>query len=161
MDDYVSKPVDPGELDAVLRRWVFPPDEAASAPEDSTDGASTSPGGVTDPLDRSVIASLRELGEEILAELTDLFVEDVPPKLEALREAIGSGDAASMGRLAHALKGSSGNMGALRMSTICAELEDAGHSGELERALVLAERLEAEYGRVRPALEAEVKGNSG
>ncbi len=47
------------------------------------------------------------------------------------------------------------------MSTICAELEDAGHSGELERALVLLGRLEAEFGRVRTALEAETEGGVG
>ncbi len=52
-------------------------------------------------------------------------------------------------------------MGAVKMATICAELEDAGRSGELERALVLVERLEAEFGRVRPALEAEIGGSGG
>jgi hypothetical protein len=43
------------------------------------------------------------------------------------------------------------------MSTICAELQDLGHSGDLSRAPVLVERLEAEFGRVRPALEAEME----
>ena len=78
------------------------------------------------------------------------------PQLEALREAIEGNDASSVERIAHILKGSCGNMGALRMSTICAELQDMGHSGELERAPMLLERLKAEFGRVRPALEAEV-----
>ena len=58
--------------------------------------------------------------------------------------------------MAHALKGSSANMGATRLVTICEELEDVGHSGELKRAPVLAERLEAEFGRVRTALEKEL-----
>ena len=86
---------------------------------------------------------------------------DVPPKLQALREAIGGGDATSVESVAHALKGSSGNMGALRMSTISTDLQDAGRSGELERALVLVERLEAEFGRVRSALEAEMNRSRG
>ena len=88
-------------------------------------------------------------------------MEDVPPQLEALREATEGGDASSVQRVAHTLKGSCGNMGATRMATICAELEDVGHSGELERASVLVERLEAEFGRVRPALEAEIEGSRG
>ncbi len=163
MDDYLSKPVKPEELDAVLERWVPKPDggEEASAPEEATDG-NAAPGGATDPLDQSVLAGLRELGgPDLLEELRELFVEGVPPQLEALREAIRSGDAPSAQRVAHALKGSCGNIGALRMFTICAELEDVGHSGELESASVLIERLEAELRRVRAALEAETERNYG
>ena len=47
------------------------------------------------------------------------------------------------------------------MSIICAELEYPGHSGEFERALALVERLEAELGRVRTALEAETERGRG
>lgn len=47
------------------------------------------------------------------------------------------------------------------MATICAELEDAGRSRELENAAALAERLEAEFGRVRSALEAETERSRG
>ncbi len=46
------------------------------------------------------------------------------------------------------------------MSTICAQLEEVGRSGELRRAPVLVERLRAEFGRVRPALEAEMEEGS-
>jgi CheY-like chemotaxis protein len=156
MDDYVSKPVKPEELDAALERWIPRSEEETSAPEEATDGAAT-PGEDTDPLDRSVLASLREIeDQELLAELAELFLGDAPPRLEALREAIEGGDAASMAQVAHALKGSSANMGATRLVTICEELEDAGHSGALERAPALVERLEAEFGRVRAALEKEL-----
>jgi CheY-like chemotaxis protein/HPt (histidine-containing phosphotransfer) domain-containing protein len=164
MDDYVSKPVDPGELEAVLERWI-PQAERETADLDeqrTTDGSVGALGGATDPLDRSVILGLRELGgPELLTELGGLFLEDVPSQLEALREAIEGGDAASVERVAHTLKGSCGNMGATRMSTICAELQDVGHSEELERAVVLVERLGAEFGRVRAALEAEVERSRG
>jgi HPt (histidine-containing phosphotransfer) domain-containing protein len=109
--------------------------------------------------------NLRELQEEdepdILAELGGLFLEDVPPQLEALREAIERGDASSVERVAHTLKGSSSNMGATRMATLCEELEDVGRSGDLSRAPVLIESLEAEFGRVREALEAEIAGSRG
>jgi CheY-like chemotaxis protein/HPt (histidine-containing phosphotransfer) domain-containing protein len=166
MDDYVSKPVKPEELDAVLERWIPQPDAEASAPEEQIDSAATpgrgGGGGVTDPLDQSVLAGLRELGDqELLAKLAELFLEDVPPQLEVLREAIEGGDASSVERVGHTLKGSCGNMGALRMGTLCAELEEIGHSGELERGPVLFERLEAEFGRVRPALEAEMEESQG
>jgi signal transduction histidine kinase/DNA-binding response OmpR family regulator len=163
MNDYVSKPVKPEELEAALERWIILPDAKASSPEEGI-GSTMASGGATDPLDQSVLMNLRELQEEgepdILAELGELFLEDVPPQLEALREAIEGGNAPSLERVAHTLKGSSSNMGALRMATLCADLEDIGRSGDLSRAPVLLERLEAEFGRVREALETEVARSS-
>lgn len=88
----------------------------------------------------------------------ELFVGDAEPRLAALREAVGSGDAEGVEQAAHALKGSAGNMGARRMSEICAGLQDAGVSGDLSGAEDLLTRLEEEYHRVRPALEELTRG---
>ncbi len=162
MDDYVAKPVKPEELGEVLERWISEPDAKAPALEEATDSSTAAPGSITDLLDRSALRGLRELGgPEFLIELAELFLENVPSQLEALRGAIEGDDASSVERMAHTLKGSSGNMGATRMATICAELEDAGHSGDLSRAVALVEPLEAEFGRVRPALEAETGRRRG
>ena len=110
-------------------------------------------------LTKSVLEGLRELQAEgepdILEELIELFLEEAPPQLVAMREAIEVGDARTVEHLAHTLKGSSGNMGAVRMAPICGELEEAGASAELVRAQGLLEELEVEFGRVRLALEAE------
>jgi HPt (histidine-containing phosphotransfer) domain-containing protein len=163
MDDYVAKPVRSEELDEILNRWVSDERETpepevplVAQADDSTSQDSE------DPLDEEVLAGLRELGDaELLAELVEVFFEDVPPRLAALREATESGDAESVERVAHTLKGSCGNMGAWRMAQICAELQDTGASGDLARAPELLEQLEAEFGRVRPALEAEVARSRG
>jgi two-component system sensor histidine kinase/response regulator len=155
MDDYVPKPVKAEELEAVLERWISKPDEDEATVSAAGDGSATG----EDPLDRGVLAGLRELQEEgepdILIELIELFLTDVPPQLVALKEALEAGDARSVGRVAHTLKGSSGNMGATRMTTICSELEAVGASGDLSRAPELLERLEEEFGRVRVALEVK------
>lgn len=99
---------------------------------------------------------LQQDGEpDLLVEFVELFISDVPPQLTALREAVERGDAGAIERVAHTLKGSCGNMGAPRMATLCAELQDVGSSGDLARAPGLLWQLEAEFGRVRPALEAE------
>lgn len=47
-------------------------------------------------------------------------------------------------------------MGARRMAALCAQLQEIGASGDLSRAPKLLEQLEAEFGRVRPALEEEI-----
>ena len=153
MDDYVAKPVKPKELDVVLKRWILQPETAATISE-----AGGNLGSATDdPIDRSVLARLRELQEEgepdFLNELIAQFLDDVPPQLRVLREAVEGGDAHSVERIAHTLKGSCGNLGAVRMAAICSELQDVSASKDLLRAPTLVERLEEEFGRVRPALE--------
>ena len=54
---------------------------------------------------------VRELGgSELLAGPTELPIEDIPPQLKALREAIEASDASSVERIAHTLQGRCGNM---------------------------------------------------
>jgi hypothetical protein len=51
------------------------------------------------------------------------------------------------------MKGSSGNMGAVRMEALCTELEEMGRSSELAAAPDLTLRLEDEFGRVSAIFE--------
>jgi two-component system, sensor histidine kinase and response regulator len=164
MDDYVPKPVKPRELEAVLKRWVSKAEEAEEDTfVEAGDGSATRQDSEADPLDRNVLAGLRELqqkGEpDILKELMELFLTDVPPQLVALREAVEAGDAHSVEQVAHTLKGSCGNMGAVRMEAICAELEGIGRSGDLAATPVRISRLEEEFERVRVMLEEELSNN--
>jgi PAS domain S-box-containing protein len=161
MDDYISKPVKLEELEAVLKRWVSEervPEEATGSAAD--DRSASRENSEEDPLDRTVLEGLRELQKEgepdILEELIGLFLADVPSQLVALREALEAGDAPFVERIAHTLKGSSGNMGATRMTAICSELEEVGASGDLSRAPELLEQLNEEFGRVGVALEAKI-----
>jgi two-component system sensor histidine kinase/response regulator len=164
MDDYVPKPVKPQELTAVLERWVSNTDEDKASVVEVGEGSATREESEKDPLDRSVLAGLRELQEEgepdLLEELIELFLADVPPQLVALRKAAEADDAHSVERIAHTLRGSCANMGAVEMETLCTELQEMGRSGELRAAPGLIARLEEEFGRVRAVFEEELSKNS-
>jgi CheY-like chemotaxis protein len=162
MDDYVPKPVKSEELGAVLERWISPqgsskPDTLATAMAGADSTASNEEAAF---LDEGVLATLRGLQEEggpdILKKLTELFLEDAPHQIAALREAVQAGETQAVGRIAHTLKGSSGSMGATRMAAVCSELEEVGTSGDSYRAPELLKRLEEEFRRVRAALEAKI-----
>ena len=107
-----------------------------------------------------MLENLRELQEEgepdILAELMELFLTDVPPKIAALRVAAQAGDARSVVQNSHNLKGSCANLGAVKMEALCKEIEEIGRSGELASALARITRLEEEFGRVRAVFEEEL-----
>ncbi len=161
MDDYVPKPVTARELETVLERWIS--QQASSKPDTGARKAHADATALNEEaasLDESVLAALRELQEEgepdILEELIELFLEDAPSQIAALGESVEAGNAHAVERIAHTLKGSSGNMGAARMTAICSELEDVGASSALYRAPELVKRLEEEFERVRATLKAKI-----
>jgi CheY-like chemotaxis protein len=157
MDDYIAKPVKHEELEAVLGRWIPQPEQVLLAQR--SDGAA---GANEDApaLDLSVLESRRgpqRDGEpDKLARIVGLFIDDVPLRLEELRQAVERGDSQIVEETAHMLKGGSGYMGAVRMSEICADIQALGASGELSSAPELLDALEAEFKRIRPALESRL-----
>ncbi len=152
MDDYISKPVSPEELGRILRRLIpraAPAAEAAARREEMLAGDG--------PVDEAVIANLRNIDPEgsLLREVVDTFVRIAPLRMGTLRKASGKADPAALERAAHSLLGSCANLGARRMAELCARLEELGRNGSTEGARELVNALEAEYGGVRRALEAE------
>lgn len=95
-------------------------------------------------LDLKTLGTLRELGrrtgKDVLGEVVGLYLERKSVQLEALRQALASGDAHTLERTAHSLKGSSANLGAVRLARLAGEIEVLGRQGDLAGG---AERLEA------------------
>ena len=161
MDDYVAKPVRVGEIEKILRRWVSVDKEPATEEGEAEPDNENSDGDAV--LDPDVLRSLKNLEEDgeqsIVAELAGIFLEDVASRLDALWRAVDEDDANSVLETAHALKGSSANMGACKMHDVCSKLQETGKSGDLTKVPGLLEQLEAEFGRVRPELTALKEGN--
>ena len=78
-------------------------------------------------------ATLERVGgdAELLAEVSQLFIEDAPRQLQAIRDALNRQDAAALHRAAHTLKGSASNFGAARLVEEAYALEQIGRSGIL------------------------------
>jgi HPt (histidine-containing phosphotransfer) domain-containing protein len=95
-------------------------------------------------IDPDMLASLQSFGDpEFVAEVIDLYIGDAPPRIETMRSAIAEGDAAKLAAAAHALKSSSGNVGATAVREICAYLEANTLAGAAEK-LVELEREQAD-----------------
>jgi HPt (histidine-containing phosphotransfer) domain-containing protein len=148
MDDYVSKPVTPEALEAVLRRWVGAP--AASAEKAAV--AATASGGL---LDEAIVGSLMSVDDDgsLMDEVVATFLKIAPVRLGAIRRAARD-NAAQLERTAHSFLGACGNLGCRRMAELCARLEVLGRSGSTEGAPDIARALEEEYAAVKPHLEA-------
>jgi two-component system, sensor histidine kinase and response regulator len=160
MDDYIAKPVKHEELEAVLEHWI--PHSEQEPLEQRSDGA-TEANEVAPALDLSVLESRRgtQRDEEPdkLARIVGLFIDDVPLRLDELRQAVERGEAQKVEETTHMFKGGTGYMGAVQMVEICAGIQDLGASGELSRAPALLDEREAEFKRIHPTLEAAVRAN--
>jgi two-component system, sensor histidine kinase and response regulator len=95
---------------------------------------------------------------ELLAELVKLFEEENPKHLAEARDAIAKGDAKTLERAAHTIKGSAGNFGAQATSEAAFELEQLARSGDLSQATGLLEAIEREIKRLLPELEHFSRG---
>jgi HPt (histidine-containing phosphotransfer) domain-containing protein len=145
MDGYLSKPIRQQELDQVLDSYVIRERVDFTPPPEAT------------PQEPSV--ATKELLERIdgdrvfLAELLDLFRQDYPGQLRAAHEAAGTGDAAGLQRVGHALKGALGNLAARHAADLAGELEAMGRSGNIQAAAATANELERELERVVEILD--------
>ena len=83
-----------------------------------------------------------------------MFIADAPVRLNALAQAAQSADAPQLVSLAHRLLSATDNIGARRMSSLCADIELQARAGEVEEATRLVDTLLHEYERVQPALLA-------
>lgn len=107
-------------------------------------------------LDPQIIENLRQLtadGEpDVLAEVLQLFLQDVPRRIAKLRAACAAGDAVEVYKAAHSLKGSAGNIGAQTLFALCRQLDDKGRAGDLTDAAQLVDTLDREFARVEVAI---------
>src|SRR5580658_532494 len=70
----------------------------------------------------------------LLSELLELFRNDYPTQIQAVREALGRADSRGVEQAAHSLKGTLANLSATVAYRLASELEDMGRSGHLAKA---------------------------
>ena len=148
MDDYLSKPLNLDGLHQKLARWL------SGDPPAVTDVPVQDAPPSNDPLDQAKLGELREVLGEDFPDLVQTFLNGTANYLERLRTAAGEGDIDAIARVAHGLKGSSGNIGAMSLSSLCDELVTSARRGDLENAPDWVARIEAEYAQARAALAA-------
>jgi HPt (histidine-containing phosphotransfer) domain-containing protein len=109
-----------------------------------------------DPEPIAALRSLRRPGQpDPLAELIDVFLSDATLRLRELRQAMEADDAGVLERSAHNLAGCASNLGATRFVRLCQQLETRAQTGTTNGAANLLDDIEAEFERLRAALERE------
>jgi PAS domain S-box-containing protein len=178
MDAHLAKPYTRQQLARLLERWL-PPDRIVQAAAQGDRGlgsaaasGSGSPGAGTVPsappagrdtrhavLDRAALDNIRAVDDDgsVLAEVLQMYLDEAPTHRAGLRAAVDAGDLDEAGRIAHALKSASFNVGAKALGELCKRLERQCKDGEKAAVGDLAAAAENMLERVLPALRAEIK----
>ena len=155
MDDYISKPIRLDHLREILNRWTRGEDNNERIDIEGGESEEVE----NDSLDMEIIGGIRMLqieGEpDFLTELIDIYIQDSAGLLEKIKEALANQDGPGLRKASHALKGSSMNLGASKLASICQDMESAALANSLEDGPEILDRLEREYLRVWQALSAE------
>ncbi len=152
MDDYLAKPITLVELRHKLEKWLPRGDERRAAePENSTANGDA-------PIDQALFAKLREIMGPSLPQALGPFLEDTPKYLLDLETAVQARDTETARAKAHAIKGSSGNLGATVLAQLAKEAEDLAIDGHADLIVPLLPRLRIAYNAVANALANEVSG---
>ncbi|MGE0864625.1 MAG: MHYT domain-containing protein [Vicinamibacterales bacterium] len=148
MDGYLAKPIDRLALFAAVEeepgRPAAPATVAAGVPA----------------FDRARMIS-RLGGDQALGrEVVQIFLDDMPSRIAAIRSAVEQEDARALESAAHALKGALGSVAAEAALEAAQHLETVGRSGAMLDALPAWRRLEGALDELFPALrEYQYRGD--
>ena len=110
----------------------------------------------SDPtLDEEVIEDLRDFMEDEFGDLIQKFIEDTNIRISQISEAIDKTNTDEMKKAAHALKSSSGNIGAIKLSCFAEEFERLGFEDSIGNALDLINQARKEFSEVKKILSTE------
>ena len=109
--------------------------------------------GITAPaLETAVLDDLFDIAGEETHAIIDMFLSETPNLVRQLQEAAMQPDLQRLGGLAHSLKSSSANVGALALSEAARRLEHASRNGTLVDPSALVALVISESTRARAAL---------
>lgn len=128
MDDYIAKPVVVDDIERVLKRFCSAAGAAESTAEESPPREQASNGHW---INREALMARVDGDAEFACELLDLYTTDLEARIQRMDVAVKSSDWSALQAEAHALKGSSANMGVARLEQDCANLERSARERDL------------------------------
>jgi CheY-like chemotaxis protein len=145
MDDYVSKPIDAKDFFRAIYTLV-----GGHCPSEDQSKAPVPP---TEVFNHAAALHQMEGNEELLADIIQLFLGDLPTRMTAIEAAAAAGDAPSLRNAAHALKGALGYLAAHRAREAARRLEELGAAGDAASAPAALDAFRVEIDRLTAQLE--------
>jgi len=149
MDDYISKPIDKDKFDFAVRSLFARPDvaEDASKPTEGGDDLANS------RVDLTMLKDYSDGDISFEREIVDNFYQTARDSIAGLKEAVRKKDHAQWVEQSHKLKGSSGFIGAEKLSDICAKAQQLPTDTECATRNAVLQEIKVEFRLVRTCLD--------
>jgi PAS domain S-box-containing protein len=152
MDGYISKPIHSSVLFAEIDRCLKGTERDTAMTTNAWESGEL--------LNRASLLERVEGDQELLAEIINLFVDEAPRLLDAMRDALRQGNMAVLERSAHSLKGAASNLSANLTAAAASRLEKNAKNGDVESSRASLTNLEGAVDRLLPALAEVCQGVS-
>jgi two-component system sensor histidine kinase/response regulator len=153
MDGYVSKPIRIQSLRAEIARVTV---RTERWKESTVEDCKVVAHNLT--FDHDELLARVENDRELLRELLEIFKDEFPRQLLALREAVEAKDGTRVATAAHTLKGMLSNLAATQAATTAGRLEQAGRRGQAGGFAQLFSIFESDARKLLLQLEACIPG---
>jgi signal transduction histidine kinase/DNA-binding response OmpR family regulator/HPt (histidine-containing phosphotransfer) domain-containing protein len=171
MDDYLSKPLNDVALFALLndvaaglvgRAARSRPKTSAAEQPPASSAVVASPGSADRPaIDTARIEMIAGvMASDKLREFLEVFLADAAARIDQIRALVDAGELHEIGREAHTLMGTAGNLGASEVSRLSAELKIACEAGDANAARRLADELSEAAGSTSTAISTWLDGKT-
>jgi CheY-like chemotaxis protein/HPt (histidine-containing phosphotransfer) domain-containing protein len=160
MNDYISKPVDPDGLAQALTQWLTLDESpgAEHSPGPSGRTAMRGDGQALPVWDREGMLE-RVMGDQELVEnIIEVFVDDIPLQIEKLRGYLDAQDAHQVEHRAHTIKGAAANVGGEALKDVARAIEQAGRNEDLGAARASMAELEVQFATLDGIIRAYLAG---
>ena len=147
MDDYIAKPAHKMDVLAMVETWtgkwpVYPMPDMTQSP------IGDHPPERAAPMDYDRALDEYDGNQDFLMELVSGFLKKANQQVETIRQSLANGNAETVMKEAHAMKGGAGLLTAVAVSGVALELETIGKSGNLSVGAEVLTRLEHELQRL-------------
>lgn len=150
MNDYMSKPLDPDKLQPLLQKWLVPlkpftqqTKHQSLELENQQQNLEPQNADIY-PVIWDQAATLKRLRNkpERLQKLIEMYLEDMPARVDSLQQAVIADDFDEIYHLAHTIKGVVGNLSADLMYQLATNAEAAAKAEDSEKLMPLAKNLQ-------------------
>jgi CheY-like chemotaxis protein len=151
MDDYLSKPIRPGDIRGIIEKWgsrkstSAAPGETQPAPAARVETGSSAEA----PVEMDRLNDLTDGSDDSLRELVEMYYKQTTQQLKDIESAIKVLNAPEVRRIAHSCAGASATLGMMRLGTLLRTLEKQAASGTLTDAAQLCKDAVHEYKAVQ------------
>ncbi len=137
MDDYISKPIKTCELLEIIEKWIKP--QKAD-------------------IDKAILSKMLDIDSalkrldndlDLFNELIGIFINDTTGRINELKSAMNHSDILALERIAHSIKGSASNIGAIEVSNAAKNLEYIAKDKEITKADTCIKELEEAFERLK------------